>query len=504
MQLTIKELEAIVNTLPIGLYCGRRIPVTVDENAETSYYIPLTDKIVISLPIINQGLKNVQPSEDYTEEQAIRAMLYHEVSHAFLTPDDKPYSFNQNPQYNIFEDERIETLCQGYYLDTNFKQNLFYICGGMDSLKAPQSAMEAFFQTVRYRFGKPEHVERVEQIINHYKDLNKIDGVAWCYWDDVDNLYREIAKDFNEENNSGDGDNNSSDSGDEQGNGTNAGMMIDVKELAEKITQLIEAEAQSGTLEEEDGAAGESEGQDSDKKGGAGAGKGISLAEIAQRLSNQYHNQSVRTALEAIFASFNKKNNTGNGMTAYSGVLNPRNVARKDYRYFDKKCSINGNNKYGTCHLNLFIDDSGSFCCCSHAVNQVLYELNEISKKNKNFTFDVIKCSDGMYETTKDTMEIEAGGGTSLDFEETKKIFKKYQKRNTLCHNIVLYDGHCSCRGGNSFTGILDTHNTTMILEDGNSYQVEECKNAKIIFENDKYPEKLIENVLRVLSRAFA
>lgn len=521
MDITKKQLESIVATLPIGLYCGRRIPVTISETAETSYYVPTTDSIVISLQIISDGLKNVKEEDGYTKEMAVRAMLYHEVSHAFLTPSFHNY---MDRKINIFEDERIETILKGYYLDTNFKQNLFYICGGPDSLTSPRDAYQAFFQVVRYRFGKQEFVDRVQQIIDKYEHLNCNNDIwnddnsdTYHYRDDIFRLFRDIENDFRQNPQDyqyGDGEDNQNgedgQDGDGQGGGSiEKGMLSDLKDA---IKKLIEDEANSGSEDvgKQEGSAkeeGEGDGAEESKTTSKCAGRG-KLGEVVAQTDNKYRNSKLHSQLEAIFASFNKKNNTGSGMTAYTGVFNPRNVARKDYKYFDKKCSVNGNNKYGTCHLNLFIDNSGSFDNNAPAVNTLLAELYRVSRKNPNFTFDLIKCGDDMKETTQDTMYIEANEGTHLSYEKTKKIWTKHQKRNTLCHNIILYDGYCSTDefrcGKNSFS-LFDTKNTTLILESSNRDVITHCDyhNAKVIYENNDYTGKLVENVLRVLQRAF-
>ena len=103
MELSYAKCETILNTLPIGFYTGRRIDTTLDAKVETSFYSPAEDKIVISYPIIAQRCKQI--SEDVDEEGAVRGMLYHEVSHAILTPATLQASI----PVNIFEDERIES-----------------------------------------------------------------------------------------------------------------------------------------------------------------------------------------------------------------------------------------------------------------------------------------------------------------------------------------------------------------------------------------------------------
>ena len=57
MELNFNEVNNILITLPIGLYAKRRVPCTLDAEAETSYYVPAEDTIVVSYPIIAKGAK---------------------------------------------------------------------------------------------------------------------------------------------------------------------------------------------------------------------------------------------------------------------------------------------------------------------------------------------------------------------------------------------------------------------------------------------------------------
>ena len=105
-------------------------------------------------------LKNAP--DDIDRESVIRGLFYHEISHALLTYrtdifkevmrsfykgflkgvkrqlSSKPEIKAQQIKYleenfhdimNIFEDERIETVCKHYYMNVDFKRNLFLING---------------------------------------------------------------------------------------------------------------------------------------------------------------------------------------------------------------------------------------------------------------------------------------------------------------------------------------------------------------------------------------
>ena len=117
MELSFAMCETIVKTLPIGYYANRRIDIAVSKDEETSYYDMMNDKIVVSYPIIAERCAKI--STGTSEEEAVRSMLYHEVSHAILTPA----SLQATAINNIFEDERIETLLQDYYMNVNIHED---------------------------------------------------------------------------------------------------------------------------------------------------------------------------------------------------------------------------------------------------------------------------------------------------------------------------------------------------------------------------------------------
>ena len=167
MELTFAKCESIVNTLPIGFYTGRRIGITVDKTAETSFYDPMEDKIVVSYPIIAHRMSQVAEGT-CDEEEAVRSMLYHEVSHAILTPAN---ALRNSFQVNCFEDERIESVLRHYYHGVDFRKQLYDVHGG----HAPQAkdADSAFFNAVRFGLGTGKVQKKINQILTNFATLNR-------------------------------------------------------------------------------------------------------------------------------------------------------------------------------------------------------------------------------------------------------------------------------------------------------------------------------------------
>lgn len=526
MEIMNSKIKQILDTLPIGYYCGKNIDVELNEEEPTSFYSPTEDKIVVSTQIIKEGLNNVEPTADYTMETAVRSMLYHEVSHALLTPR----GLKMDNIMNIFEDERIETVLKGYYMDTNFKAQISAICGGheIDNTNPEQ----LFFNAVRFRIGKKEWTDKVEEIIEKFKDIDVTsraysdynsgeNGYSDYYWA-VKDLYNTIARDVMRNNNL------PSKEELEENLKQNIQKLIDEEQKCSENTGKKSANGGSSSQNEnnseneENSKSCQGKGEisetddDTEKTEEYGrSGGNISLRDIMTKITDKYVDDNIIKQLEIIIQNFNKKNNSGNGSVGYSGRINPRNFLRNDYKYFDRKVSVNGNNKFGTCHLNLFIDESGSFYRNVNKVNKLITALGVIERNYHNFTFDVIGMECGMEIKPKNNRLIKANGGNELYYDETSKIFRSHQLRNTCNYNIVLFDGYTDSYDTKDSWGkkqnkphcfnIFNTPNTTMILEEDNRRAITKNKinTARVIWENENYPEKLLENVVSVLRNAF-
>lgn len=507
-QLTAGQLDSILQTLPIGFYAGRRVPVKMDNKAESSYYNPMVDEIAISVNIINKGLEKLTDPTDDVLESAVRAMLYHELSHALLTPKFDGY-YKWTEWLNIFEDERIETVCDGYYMDVNFKQNLYNICGNPETMKKPSNPDEEFYLTVRYRMGKVKYVNQVGDIIRDYAKLNSA-SQCWSgkpdpsdYWYTVKRLYDMIRQDWRDDPANGHNDTEQqTNEWDENGN--------PVSGTAQDVQQ---GNGEQGNNEQQGQSGSPANATANDAT--ASKNSAISAQELKDMMESitygrgslgdnlKMESAKAEKDLQLIFASFNKKNSGGSGVTTYSGVFNPRNIARSDYRFFDRSLPVNGTNKYGTCHLNLFLDCSGSYHRNVPITNALLATLSKLERNNKNFTMDVVFCGDGQrLVTDKRDRVMTADAGNWLT-NEIKDTFRKLQKPNTCVYNIVLFDGDCSPADGEKTFSIFDTNSTTLILDDSNKKYTKNFSKAKIIYSHD-YANELIKNVVHVVTKAFS
>lgn len=539
MNVSIKEIEEVVVTLPISYYAKRRVPIFPEHHTKvgTSYYDPAKDEIHIDCGLIQSGLKNAPEVEDEKfRETAIRSMVYHELSHAILTPSgsklqDELWWSNLPPAiFNIFEDERIETILKDFYINVNFKKNLLYIHG--NSIPTPTNPEEKFFNLVRFRcYQGTKWAERVNKIIEDYRDVNvnslnngdyKEYKLAERYIVEVAALYHDFIKE--ESKGKGVSDNPSERTDIENSiNGTGTSEGFSDNNVEEKTGEGNGKDEEGEECEGQGEGQGkrQSEGQDkrtegnntSDSlegqgKGGRGGGgaRNALFNKVFNKEYSRYHDNALTAELDVIISNFNKKNSSGSGCTSYSGVFNPRNVAREDYRYFDKKTSARGNNTYGTFHLNLVIDNSGSFSLLQDSANTLINSLVDIERKNSNFTFDVIFSNVGLLESTKDNRYVVASGGNELEYDEVLSVMNKHKKKNAYVYNIVMHDGWTNAESRGSKNAFLawNTSNTTIIDTGDNECYLNDLKSAKVVITPyDDLVKTLGHQVASILRTAF-
>lgn len=472
MDISMAELDRIVKTLPIGFYAKRRVVAEIGETDKTSYYSPNTDNIVISYPQICTSLSKF-PNDSPHRERIIRGILYHEVSHAFMTPD-----MWWSDVINVFEDERMETLLANYYHNVDFKSNVF-LFNGLEVGKVPPATthFEVFYNLVRFRYGEPEKLARVKEIIETHKRVNKLSGYdEWRpYYNDIQNLYDDIR--------------------------------------ATPVANAVKSSSfQIDVCPDDKGEPKNGEGEpiDIDTEGvGRQDGDPLDHDTIKQMFTDVVGGSTSKELLDffqAIIDTFNKRNSGGSAIGGYSGVLNPRSVGNPEWKIFDRSFSQQSSNAYGTLHLNLFIDRSGSFSPSEAIVNKILSALSQIEKRNPIFTLDVVFCGNGekVVGSPKERV-IRCRGGNDLD-NAIFDIYKSLQKPSTYNYNIVLFDGDAFTDGNRSHHKnfrAFDFNNCTIISDRANErYIAPNVHKAKVIYTED-YTAELMYNLKTVLARAF-
>lgn len=498
MKATFLQVKAVTDTLPIGFYTNRKIEAVLTEDTESSWYDPLRDTINISYKQLTEGIERI--AEDKFE-MVIRSNHYHEVAHAMLTPKDLPCP----SWFNIFEDERIERVTANLFYGIDFAEAFNAICGEMS---APAISPEhAFFNLVRYHHGAKKWLKKVDSIIKKYKTVHRNSGdecgddyrgsKASEYYHTVANLWDEFSKEWHKDPKKAEGEGEEAE-GDGKSGSSSKGYKGDIKETPEDS----EDEAEGGTSEGEDEEAKSGATSTEDSKGKKRSTSAIMSAEdmkaIMSAVADSMMNPEFYQTASMLFENFHRKNSKGSGINGYSGVLNPRLADRPDYRMFERSVSSRGSNSFGTFHLNLYIDTSGSFMANDEATNKIIKSLELIEQKNRNFTFDVITMGSEEKISPKSNRFISSGGGNHLS-GEIFDIYRKMQLPQTYNYNIVLFDGDAYSND------VYPKSRVKKWLPNGKGFQAFNNNNCMIISDpyNQRYIEQYAPTVKTIYTRNY-
>ena len=549
MQLTKELLQHYINKVPIGYYVGRNVDVAIGDKDDT-YFDLVKGSIVISYPTIKDNARLIKTDAD--AEKSVRHLIFHELSHALLTPR----ILHIDMVLNVFEDERIESILKNYYLDTDFKAFVKKLNGFKN--QPPENEWDAWYQLVRYRRGPVYFLSRVHEIIDDYTHLDiavsridtEIRSSIRNYEAEVNRLYEEFVKWYNQTNPSdlkidkslkdlmqnGEGDGQSDDKNSQQiqvgtglSNADNNQSDNNKDGLEEALQKLLESLkdnkkdllmevpkvdakankfANVSSIEAIDVNEGDYDDlytiidDSNDKAGGLWHRPGKDDDKAKQKAD-----KAVFDMIDSLISLLKTtRKNNGSSIAAYSGVINPRNVIRDDYKYFMQQNRKGHASVYSKMHLNMFIDCSASFKDNDEKVNTLLWALTKFERAVPDFSYDLISCGVGQKLRPKYNRTQSSYDGTVLT-DDIFDMFKKQQFTNAVNMNIVLYDGKVNHLHKYKTTGkciesnweAFNDVNTVIIVDDSNEEAVNKfCPLAHKIISKD-YVEELYKNTYSAL-----
>lgn len=559
--------QRVLPTLPLSHYIRvATIKVTLDLTAKTSYFDPQKWEIVVSFNNICENAKNSNPANEEEAENIVRNFLYHETSHAILTPADL---FTFASQYNIggqclapaliniVEDERIETILKGYYNGVDFKANIRNTCP-LNPLDSYTSFTGFVFNALRLRYAPSGLMSTIEPYIDRFVNCTKVanagrgnaDFIAYCAHDLLAKLYP-LWQNLNQQNqqpknqpqNGRDttGQDGQGEGQDGQGNGTQT--------TAENDRESGMSDGQ-GTQTEENG---ENQSQSQKSKQGKQHGtqhcdspaeESEEEAQAEESALTQEQIEEIRDLLEKAIADTEKSitgktrlstfvasekakgkmlhiigKNTGFGVATttaikgYGGKFSPKAMMTdfNDSRKWFKKTLDNGglNSRKGQKKtLNIWLDNSGSFSHNDKAVNKILKALAEIEKSRDDFAFNLVRIEEGLTLKQGEDRVSVSGGGTSFFEFDLRVLYKRLNPTGQEL-NIVLFDGDIGsyCRGALS---VFNNRKCSIITEQENLGK-RKCnsidsicpKAREIIIENTDYPKALEANIIKAMEALF-
>lgn len=556
MKITYAETNEIFKTLPIGYYLGRKINCVLDEKSNTSYFSPFEDKIVIGYPMIAKACDIMEDTDDV--ESIVRGLLYHEISHAILTPADMknrttktfPSGLTNNDIINIVEDERIETICRTLYMNTNFRRNIILLNNYKG--EEPTNAKEAFYSFIRFHkiMNNEEYwMNRLFTLIRQYRAINATYSNSYRYTSFVDSyvtdlikLYTDFVKEWEIENkeeekdskDSKDSKENTDDTTDDTTDTDDTDDTDDTESVSSNSEEECDENEEENTSTSSKSTTDETNETDTESASNSMENEEDSFSEediesllesttefkdleidndvfksIANNVTNMFYDGELESKLNNIIATKLKKNkNNGSAINAYSGRLNVRSITRDDYRWWTQRNREGHIKQFSKVHFNLFIDNSGSFSSNDERMNTFIRTLDRIN--NSDFTFDVITINTKIVEWKDHNKEFISTGGNCLT-DTIADVIRRHTKPATNNYNIVLFDGDAHSDDGlyRLSSGKIepfkhfDNLNTIIITDHSNSRYIDRADMTKATVKYcSNYCEEFIDTICNLLEKA--
>ena len=527
-KITKGEIEQIFNTLPVSYYLGRKINVELNDG-NTSFFDSVKDHICIGANTIIQACSSL--SDDILKsidlEEVVRGLLYHEISHVILSPNNL-YSVNSiyKDIINIFEDERIECVLKDFYMNVNFKRNVFLL-NNYNPAKNPKNALEKFYYIVRFRQGEKEYIDRVNKIIIKHSNINSTYSTHYYnskytavsnYVNDIIELYEDIKKNF-EENLNNNQTNNQDSNQDSNQNQTKSSNKQDSNQNQTKSSNDSNTENSMNSSSMDNSSdinnMDVNEEFNIDKINDLADIVNDNIVEVSSKtIINEAINKTVNFYYDgALINKLNllidrkvkQRHKNGSAINSYCGKFVVKNVAtRDDYMWWSQQNREGHIRRFSKVHFNLYIDNSGSFCRNDAKMNTFIRALSKIN--NSDFSFDVITINTKIVEWTSYDKLFESYGGNRVP-KELEQVVRRHNKRNAFVYNIVLFDGDAHSddsstpRGANDSLRFFDSNNTIIISDNDNKKYFDKCiTKAKIVYTVD-YCDTFINHIIKLLDR---
>lgn len=466
MEISYLQVKKIFDTLPVGYYIGRDVQRELSNSSKESFYDPMNDKICISYPFINEGLKE---TDEKNIENDVRTLLYHEVSHAFLTPkclinafnacfSSFAYTISSNDVINIFEDERIERIFDNFFLGVDFDEYCKRVNHWTGISKA-KDIREAWFDFIRFRttIKACEYLlPNIDYIIKKYSKLNKniyhYNSYITDYCRDVTKLFNNFYKEWNKDSKTSKSDSKTSTDKEDS--------------KSSSISSSDSNISPDSNIKSENIKPGKSE----EKKRESIISKS-ELKDVINHVTTPYIDNEMIETFKQIFnknSKISKRNSSA--INTYSGMFDTRSVVRDDYKFFLQSNRIGHQKAYSKMKLNLFIDRSGSFNRSVGTVNKIIYALQKVEKLNPNFEFDVVTVGMDERLLPRNNRTFSTYGGNAITPKMTP-MYNSLQSTQSEVINILLFDGECytDCKFENcKYLGCFNNKKSVIISENSN------------------------------------
>lgn len=517
MKPSVGYCQDVLKMLPVGYYLGHPVSLRLDPTGDSTYIELDCERVTVSYKNICTALENAP--DDIDPEPIIRALLYHEISHALLTPrcllssitfnfinkccsrykngaDKAAYIWDHvHDIINIFEDERIETTCHNYYMNVNFKRLLVLLNGDPKDFMN-RDPIGKFFALVRYRIGPKDLLETVSSIIKQFYGETYTMQHCETYTKAIIKLFASmLPSDFqyqhnrNEQDNSAmqDAQDNSAMQNDQNDNAKDQASPAPLTDdQVDAIAQAIEEKLTACQITIEKSK----------------------IKEVFKTLSTNGEAAAIRAQFERVVqTALNKHKAQSSGSLGYSGRIDPRSVANKDYRWFAKKSQGSSVKRFNKIQFNLFCDNSGSFYSSRLKMNAVILALKELAATNHDIQVKVIHCGNGITVPDQESPWLNCGDCSYFD-GNLPRIYKEAQQPDATNINMVVFDGEFRMLGNiteNKAFGTFNHPNCIIVSDtDNEDYFNEYAPQARKTFIADRYADTFISQLLDQVGRLLA
>lgn len=516
MKPSVGYCQDVLKTLPVGYYLGHPVSLRLDPTGNTTYIELDCERVTVSYNNICAALKNAP--DDIDPEPIIRALLYHEISHALLTPRclfssitfgfiDKCCSRYKNrterAKYiwnhfhdiiNIFEDERIETTCRNYYMNVDFKR-LMVLLNGDPKNFMNRDPLGKFFALVRYRIGTQAQLDTVSTIIKDFCGYTYTMPHCENYVKSIIKLFASMLPSnlYSPGNNEQDNDamqdaqkNGSVQNDQDDGAEDQAPPAPLTDDQVDAIAQSIEEKLKACPIDVEKSQ----------------------LKKAFKTLSTNREAAAIRAQFERVVqTALNKHKAQSSGSLGYSGRIDPRSVASKDYRWFAKKSQGSSVKRFSKIQFNLFCDDSGSFCSSRLKMNAVILALKELAVSNRDIQVKVIHCGSGITVPDQESPWLQCCNSSYFD-GNIPRIYKEAQQPDATNINMVVFDGEFGTLKDitkDKAFGVFNHPNCIIVSDTENEEAFNEyAPQARKTFISYRYADTFISQLLDQVGRLLA
>lgn len=526
MKPSVGYCQDVLKTLPVGYYLGHPVSLRLDPTGDSTYIELDCERVTVSYKNICTALENAP--DDIDPEPIIRALLYHEISHALLTPrgllscvdrtfinkccsryknsyDKAAYIWDHiHDIINIFEDERIETTCRNYYMNVDFKRLLVLLNGDPKDFMN-RDPIGKFFALVRYRIGSSEQLETVSSIIKQFYGETYTMQHCETYAKAIIKLFASmLPSNFQYQHNHNEQDNDAmqdaQDNSSMQDAQDNDSVQNDQNDDAKDQTSTApltddQVDAIARAIEEKLTAC-----QITIEKS--------RIKEVFKKLSSNREAAAIRAQFERVIqTALNKHKAQSSGSLGYSGRIDPRSVANKDYRWFAKKSQGSSVKRFSKIRFNLFCDDSGSFWGSKLKMNAVILALKELAATNHDIQVKVIHCGSGITVPDQESPWLQCCGSSFFD-GNLPAIYKEAQRPDATNINMVVFDGEFCTQKDITKDKAFGTFNHPNCIivsdtdneDDFNTY----APQARKTFITERYASTFISQLLDQVGRMLA